>query len=59
MAVRLTALRAGRFLPTQEDFWYLLLLEAESITGAIVRLERLGKLKNPPHRGSNPSPAGL
>jgi hypothetical protein len=48
MAVRLSALRAGRppFTP-QEDFWYSFLLEAESIPGGIVRLERLGQLNNP------------
>jgi hypothetical protein len=35
MAVRLSALRAGRLLPfIQEDSWYSLLLEAES-TGSV------------------------
>jgi hypothetical protein len=42
MAVRLSTLRAGRPLPP----WYSFLLEAESISGAIVRLEGLGQLKN-------------
>jgi hypothetical protein len=33
MAVRLSALRAGRPLPPQEDSWYSFLLEAESTPG--------------------------
>jgi hypothetical protein len=43
----------------QEDSWYSFLLEVESTLRAKVRLERLGKLKNPPHRDSNPLPSGL
>jgi hypothetical protein len=46
MAVWLSAPRAGRTLPLQEDSWYSFLLEAASTTGAIVRLEGLGELKN-------------
>jgi hypothetical protein len=30
----------------QEDFWYSILLEAESTPGAIVRLEDIGQLRN-------------
>jgi hypothetical protein len=44
MAVRLSALRAGRPLP-QEDSWYSFLLEAWVDPRAIVRLEGLGKLE--------------
>jgi hypothetical protein len=38
MAMRLSALRAGRLLPPQVDSWY---------PRDIVRLEGLGQLKNP------------
>jgi hypothetical protein len=41
MAVRFSALRAGR------GRLLLLILEAESTSAVIVRLEELGKLKNP------------
>jgi hypothetical protein len=42
MAVRLSALRTGRLYP-QENSWYSI----QSTLSAIVRLERLGALKNP------------
>jgi hypothetical protein len=54
MAVRLSAPRAGHLYP-QEDFWYSFLLEAESTPGAIVRLEGLGRLKNPVTSGIEPA----
>jgi hypothetical protein len=57
MAARLSALRAGRTSPPG-FFSYTFLLEAESTPGA-VRSERLGQLKNPPHRDLNPRPSGL
>jgi hypothetical protein len=56
MVARLSALRAGRFLP-QEDSWYSFLLEADSTPGrAIVPLEGLGKVKKKktPHPGLEP-----
>jgi hypothetical protein len=44
----------------QEDSWYSSLLEAESTTRAIERLEGLGKLKNRlPYRESKPQSSGL
>jgi hypothetical protein len=46
MAVRLSALLAGRPLP-QEDSWYSFLLEAVSTPVPLVRLEGLGQLRNP------------
>jgi hypothetical protein len=45
MAVRLSALRAGRALPPQESSWYSFLLEAEFDPRAKVRLEGLGQFK--------------
>jgi hypothetical protein len=58
MAVRLSALRAGRAFP-QEDSWYSFLLEAESTpghgeAGTIRRIEEIQW----PHRESNPRPSG-
>jgi hypothetical protein len=44
MAVSLSALRAGRPLPPQEESWYSFVFEAESTQGKSA-LERLGKLK--------------
>jgi hypothetical protein len=51
MAVRLSALRAGRPLSPQEDSWYSILLEAVD-PRAIVRLEELGKLKKSTSSGT-------
>jgi hypothetical protein len=46
MAVKLSALRAGRSLPPPpEDSWYSFLLEAELTPRAVVRLEGLDKLE--------------
>jgi hypothetical protein len=39
----------------QEDFWYSFLLETESKTRDIVRLEGLGQLKNPMTSGLEPA----
>jgi hypothetical protein len=46
MVVRLSALHAGRPLtsPSPEDPWHSFLLEAESPTRALARLEGLGQL---------------
>jgi hypothetical protein len=54
MEVRLSALCAGRPLPPGR-FWYSFLLEAESTTGAIVRLEGLRKLKKSTSSGLEPT----
>jgi hypothetical protein len=45
MAVRLSALWAGRPLPFQEDSWVLISVRGWVDPRAIVRLEELGKLK--------------
>jgi hypothetical protein len=53
MAVRLSALCAGCFLPPR---WFQILISVRGWVDprAIVWLEGLGKLKNPPRRDSNP-----
>jgi hypothetical protein len=54
MAARLSALRAGRYLSLGR---YQVLISVRGRVGprAIVRLEGLGKLKNPPHPGFEPA----
>jgi hypothetical protein len=54
MAVRLTALRAGRHLPPGRSL-VLISLRGWVDPGTIVRLEGLGKLKNPVTSGIEPS----
>jgi hypothetical protein len=54
MAARLSALRAGRFLPPGR-FLVLVFVKGQVDPTAIVRLEGLGKLKNPPHQGLKPA----
>jgi hypothetical protein len=58
MAVRLSALRAGRTLPPGffifEDSWYSFLLEAEPTLGP-VRPEGLGKFKKSTSSGLEPN----
>jgi hypothetical protein len=50
MAARLSALRAGRFL-SQGRSLVLIFVRGLVDPRAIVRLEGVGELKNPPHPG--------
>jgi hypothetical protein len=54
MAARLSALRSGRFLPPGR-FPVLVSVRCWVDPRSIVRLEGLGKLKNPPHPGLEPA----
>jgi hypothetical protein len=59
VAVRLSALRAGRSLHSMKIFWYLFLIEAESTPGPECGQKDWVNWKHPPHRDSNPQPSSL